>query len=145
MALSGVQAKGIEAAEAHRQMLERLRKRLAATFDPTLEARLGIVEGLYPDQAIPHIDGRTIVIVPSLGTTLTPAQEIAVYDALAPAAGVILGERMFFKVRETREERDAMIAEIRKRGFGEPEIVFAWDDWHFGFHPDRIIYLPRCR
>ena len=143
LALSGVHAIGVEASSAHMDMMKRLTRRLSSSFDPELLKRFTPVLGFYPDDVGSHIDEKTIVIVPSLGSTLTAEQEIKVFDALRPAAGVILGERMFFRVRDTAEERTEMISQIQKRGFGNPETIFAWDDWHFGFHPDRIIYLPK--
>ncbi len=145
LALCGVQAIGVEASFAHFEMMRRLTDRLSARFDLTLPQRLQPLRGFYPDDVGPYIDGQTIVIVPSVGSSLTPEQEIKVFDALRPADGVILGVRAFFRVRETEEERETMVEEIQKRGFGNPEVVFEWKDHSFGFVPDRIIFFPRVR
>lgn len=143
MALCGVHASGIEASSSHFDMMGRLTKRLTGRFDADLPTRFTPIRGFYPDDASPFVDERTIVIVPSLGSTLTPEQEVRIFDALREANGVILGMRMFFVTRESEEERQKMVEEIRKRGFGEPEVVLKWDDWSFGFAPDTIIFMPK--
>ena len=143
LALSGVQTIGIEANTAHFEMMRRLVDRLSARFDPELTKRFTPLQAFYPDDVSSHIDEKTVVIVPSLSSTLTPEQEIRIFDALRPADGIILGTRLFFRSRETEDERRVLIEEIQKRGFGEPEMILRWNDWNFGFAPDRIIYLPK--
>ena len=145
LALTGVRAAGLEASHSHFEMMKRLTARLAARFDPDLLKRFTAIRGAYPDDAAPYIGERTIVIVPSLGSTMTPEQEIRVFDALKPADGVILGVRMFFRVRDQQEERDLLLRQIQDRGFGEAEEVLSWSDGSFGFMPDRIVYLPKLR
>mgnify|MGYP003607644804 CR=1 FL=1 len=145
LSLCGVQTVGVEASAAHFEMMKRLVDRLSARFDPELAKRFTPLKGFYPNDVSSLIDDKTIVIVPGLGSTLTPEQEIGVFDALKPANGVILGVRIFFRTRESEEERKVMIEEVQKRGFGEPEVILRWDEWSFGFAPDRIIYLPKVR
>ncbi|MGE4075775.1 MAG: AMP-binding protein [Reyranella sp.] len=143
LALTGVRTAGLEASHAHFEMMKRLTARLAERFDTDLSKRFTAIRGSYPDEANPFINEKTIVIVPSLGSTLTTEQEIRVFDVLRRADGVILGARMFFRVRDTEVERDSLIKQIQERGFGEAEEILSWSDGSFGFVPDRIIILPK--
>lgn len=143
LALAGVRTAGLEASHSHFEMMKRLTARLAERFDPDLSRRFTAIRGSYPDEASPFINEKTILIVPSLGSTLTAEQEIGVFDVLKRADGVILGTRMFFRVRDTEVERDSLVKQIQERGFGEAEEILSWSDGSFGFVPDRIIFLPK--
>jgi hypothetical protein len=145
LALCGVDGIGLDSYGAHFEMMKRLSDRLNERFDCDIARHFKAACGFFPDDAAQYIDSKTIVLVPSVGCTLTPEQEVGVFDALVPADGVIIGVRAFFRLRDTEEERDLMVQEIQKRGFGDPEVVFAWNTISFGFMPDRIVYLPKIR
>jgi hypothetical protein len=84
-------------------------------------------------------------MIPSAGATLTPEEEARLITAVAPADGIIFTERLFFKPRDTEEERAELINSFRALGFGEPEVVVDMAGSGDSYSLWRVLYMPNER
>ena len=143
VALQGMRSIGVEAASAHAAMMTRLLGRLEEEVDPTIRARMSPVSDFYPNRAHEYVTSRSIIAFPSLSFGIDVETERSILDSLRLASGVVLSLGGFFRPREAAAEQEELVAQIAGRGFGEPEVVYAWQDWEMGFKPDRIVFMRK--
>jgi hypothetical protein len=140
LAACGVDVSPIESSEDHFDMMERLSRRISEKIHD-IEGHFSPVEGLYPDVSEEAIDGDpSILLFPSLSWTQSEEEEAESMRAMRKSEGVIISLEHHFRQRDD-EEKQELIDRIMREGFGEPEEVFSWEDWGFGFRPDRIVYM----
>ena len=137
----GVETVPIEVGTANFETLGRAIELAAEKIDGAIAERCSPFYGEYPADALHLVDDDSILMFPSLTWTMTEEEENRLYDSLRLAKGVILGKRMFFKLRDEEGEREEMIERIMDLGFGEPETIMGWDDWNFGFAPDSLVFM----
>lgn len=142
IALHGLPAFGVDTTPAHMEMMKRLRERLAERLDSGLLERMTPVYDWYPNRAEEYVDAGTVLVFPTLSASTTPEQDIKILDMMKLAGGVILSMEHFFRTR-TPEQQEALLSEIRSRGFDKPVEVFAWGNGDMGFSANRIVFLKR--
>jgi hypothetical protein len=142
VALHGLPAFGIDSTPEHLEMMKRLRERLANKLDSRLLERMTPVNDWFPNRAADYLDADTLVAFPTLSATTTAEQETQILDAIGLAGGVILSMEHFFR-RRTSDEQEALLSQIRSRGFDEPVEVISWAEREMGFNANRVVFLKR--
>jgi hypothetical protein len=141
LAACGVTVAPIEANSDHFEMMKRLCGKVADKYE-VLNQNFFPFRGLYPEISEEAIAGKpSILMFPSLSWGQTKEDEEESMKAMKMAKGVILGLNWHFRERSSKEEKQKLIDRIMREGFSEPEEIFTWDDWSFGFRPDRIVYM----
>ncbi|MBY0320963.1 MAG: hypothetical protein K2X72_19735 [Reyranella sp.] len=143
LAALGMSTCAIETNLTNFDMMKRLLERLSQRLAPDLPKRMTPINDFFPTRAADYVDSHTIVAFPTLSWTISAAEEEAIFASLRMAGGVILSVYDFFRHRAEEGEREALIAQIRARGFDAPVVVHAWDGWVAGFRHDRIVFMRR--
>ena len=141
LAACGVTVAPIEGNDNHFGMMERLCGKVADKYE-ILNRNFFPINGVYPEVSEEAIAGKpSILMFPSISWTQTKEEEEEAMKAMKMAKGIILGLTWHFRERSSEEEKQELIDRIMMEGFSEPEDIFSWDDWSFGFRPDRIVYM----
>jgi hypothetical protein len=145
LSLHGVSTLAVESDGKNFRLLSSLREQMALLHDLRLTERMKTKRGRYPDATVEDIDRNSVLVVQGLGATLTPEEEARLITAVAPADGIIFTERLFFKPRDTEEERAELINSFRALGFGEPEVVVDMAGSGDSYSLWRVLYMPNER
>ena len=141
LGMMGMSTCAVEWNPSNFDMMKRLVARIAERVHPDLLKRMTPNDDFYPTHAAEYVDAKTILAFPTLTRTLNADQERTIFDSLRAAGGVILSLYCFYRPRAEPAEQEELIEEIRKRGFGPPIDVRAWEKWDMDFHPDRIVFM----
>ena len=133
----------IEANVENFTMMKRLVEHLAARLASDLPNRMTPIYDWYPTRAAEYVDSDTILAFPSLSWTLDAAQERTIFDSLSAAGGVILSLYDFFTHRAEPAEQEALVAQIRERGFEAPIEISSWEGANMGFRHDRHVFMRK--
>jgi hypothetical protein len=145
LALSRRRTLAIEQDKTNFAMMERAVERIADRINRELPNYMSGIRDWYPNRAAEYVTARSILCFPTLSWGLDAAKEAAMLDSLRAAAGVIVGLRYFFRPRETDEEEQQLVEQIRERGFAAPVEVFCSKKWADGFPPNRIVFFAKAR
>lgn len=143
LAMMGKTTCAIEANVENFTMMKRLVEHLAARLASDLPNRMTPIYDWYPTRAAEYVDSDTILAFPSLSWTLDAAQERTIFDSLSAAGGVILSLYDFFTHRAEPAEQEALVAQIRERGFEAPIEISSWEGANMGFRHDRHVFMRK--
>jgi SAM-dependent methyltransferase len=133
----------VEATDHMTALAERAFARVKDRVYPDLPNYMSMVKDIFPNRAQEYVTSDSVLCFPSLSWGLTPEEEVRVLNTIGMAGGVILTLRSFFKARETTEERDILIDQIRQQGFGAPVDVYMRTQMEYSFYPDRIVFMKK--
>jgi hypothetical protein len=140
-ALRGWPTIAVEHADLQFGLMERLLDRLRG-IDPTLAGRVQPLKYPYPEHAAEYLDEQTLVCFFGPLCPLDDEIERRMLEALQLAGGAILDPRVFFRLRQSPQEQEDLVAAIESLGFAAP--VLLWDSSYLrGFNRLRLIYFER--
>jgi hypothetical protein len=143
LATRGMRVWIVDANKEYVEMGARAISRVARSLSPALPQFVTQVLDWFPRRARDYISPEAVLSFPTLAATTTPEQFEEMLINIGKAKAVILSLRHFMKVRATEAEQEALIEQIRNRGFGRPVDVLAWRTIERSFHPDRIVYFEK--
>lgn len=141
LALSRRHSYPVESNHVNFAMMNRAMLRIADRVDTELPNYMTPINVWYPDNAAQYVTTNSLLCFPTLSWGLTPEDEQRILDTMRLAGGVIVGLRTFFLLRESKEEQQTLIDQIRERGFGAPVEVVSWQQPLLGFQPDRVVFM----
>ncbi|MDC0055894.1 hypothetical protein OAJ94_02460 [Deltaproteobacteria bacterium] len=139
----GVDVVPVESSHECFDMMTELAEKIS-TIDSKIKKHFKPIKGKYP--MVVHeksISANSIFMFPSLSFGQTEEEELQSMMSMKLSDGVIIGLTQHFRPRNSEEEKEELIKQVRELGFGEPIEIFSWNDSNFGFAPDRIVYLER--
>ena len=145
LAVRGKRVVTFEMHEAIFEMARRAFERVQKKVFPELPKYMTQINGRFPDDAKGFIRQDTVLCFPTLSNTTTPEEDARIFDAIGEAGGVILGLDYFFIRRRTDAERQALVEQLRARGFEAPVPVSVTTEDRQGFPPNRIVFMRKQR